>query len=323
ENLEAVQFLKDFNMAVADHHPGCFTLAEESTAWPRVTGPVQEGGLGFTFKWNMGWMNDTLKYIEKDPIYRKYHQRNLTFGMLYQYSEEFMLPLSHDEVVHGKKSLLDKMPGDNWQKRANLRLLHGYMMGYPGKKLMFMGGEFGQWNEWWEARSLDWHLLDFPEHAGLKSWSADMNQLYLQERALWELDSRPGGFEWIQCDDAQSSVVSFLRFPYGHDKALAFVCNFTPVPRHEHRIGVPWGGTWKLRLNSDDLKYGGSGVCPAMEIQAEAREWDRKTFSLPLTVPPLAVVVLEGFPPPPPAQEESPAPAEGESGRVLLDEENR
>jgi len=186
-----------------------------------------------------------------------------------------------------------------------------------------MGGEFGQWNEWWEERSLDWHLLDLPEHAGLKRWSADMNRLYLQERPLWELDGRPGGFEWIQCDDLQSSVVSFLRFPYGRDKALAFVCNFTPVPRSEHRIGVPWGGTWRVRLNSDDLAYGGSGVCPAPEIQAEAREWDGKPFSLPLTVPPLAVVVLEGAPPPPPAHEEPPSPTPGESGRVLLDEEHR
>jgi len=323
ENLEAVQFLKDFNVAVRTHFPGCFTLAEESTAWPRVTGAVEEGGLGFTFKWNMGWMNDTLKYFEKDPIYRQHHQRNLTFGMLYQYSEEFMLPLSHDEVVHGKRSLLDKMPGDNWQKRANLRVLMGYMMGYPGKKLMFMGGEFGQWNEWWEGTSLDWNLLDYPEHEGLKRWNADLNHLYRQEPALWELDGRPGGFEWIQCNDAQTSVVSFLRYPYGHHKVLAFVCNFTPVPRLEHRIGVPWGGVWKVRLSSDELIYGGSGVSPDAEIEAEVREWDGRTWSLPLTVPPLGLVILEGYPPAPPVQEQPPIPDHGGGERILLDEENR
>ncbi len=323
ENLEAVDFLRAFNEAIRNEMPGCFTLAEESTAWPRVTGPVNEGGLGFTFKWNMGWMNDTLEYMRHEPIHRKYHHRNITFGMLYQYSEDFVLPLSHDEVVYGKRSLVNKMPGDWWQQRANLRVLNGYMTGYPGKKLLFMGGEFGQWNEWNAQQSLDWHLLENADHQGIQKWNADLNALYRRSKCLWELDNSPGGFRWVQCDDADQSLISFLRYPSGQKEALLFICNFTPVPRHHHRLGVPWEGKWNLELNSDEQEYGGSGVSPEESIAAEPRPWDNLPLSIELTVPPLACIVLSSIAPEEPEpKEESLKPSSKKSGRIKFEHDN-
>ena len=239
ENLEAIDFLRRFNEMVYRDFPNVQTIAEESTAWPMVTKPVDTGGLGFGMKWNMGWMHDTLEYFNQDPIYRKYHQGKLTFSMLYAFSENFILPLSHDEVVHGKGSLYGKMPGDPWQKFANLRLLFGYMYTHPGKKLLFMGGEFGQWPEWTHDHSLEWHVLEHPQHADLQSWVRDLNHLYRNEPALFEMDFDPKGFEWIDFHDADNSVLSYLRRNKAGDAVLAVACNFTPVPRHNYRVGVP------------------------------------------------------------------------------------
>ncbi len=298
ENFEAVSFLQHFNTIVRDEFPGCFTCAEESTAWPRVTGAVQDGGLGFTLKWNMGWMNDTLTYMRTDPIYRSYHHNNLTFGMMYQYSENFMLPLSHDEIVYGKRSLINKMPGDWWRQRAQLRLLLGYMMGYPGKKLLFMGGEFGQWNEWNANSGLDWHLLENPDHQGIKTWSADLNKLYKDHPAMWELDNNPSGFRWNQCDDNMNSVFGFIRFPKAQDEALMFVINCTPVPRDDYRLGVPWPGQWKLLLNSDASVYGGSDYATALEVEAEDHPWGGYPYSVYFNLPPFSCLVYQGHPQP-------------------------
>ncbi len=296
ENFEAVSFLQHFNYIVKDEFPGCFTCAEESTAWPRVTGDTKDGGLGFTLKWNMGWMNDTLTYMRTDPVYRSYHHNNLTFGMMYQYSENFMLPLSHDEIVYGKRSLLNKMPGDWWRQRAQLRLLLGYMIGYPGKKLLFMGGEFGQWNEWNAEKGLDWHLLDNPDHQGIKAWSSKLNALYRQHGALWELDNQPAGFRWNQCDDNMNSVFGFLRFPKDQSEALMFLLNCTPVPRDNYRVGVPWLGTWKLLLNSDDSQYGGSAYKTAKKLEADETPWGGYPYSVYLNLPPLSCLVFQGKP---------------------------
>ncbi|MGE0491435.1 MAG: 1,4-alpha-glucan branching protein GlgB [Vulcanimicrobiota bacterium] len=292
ENLEAVEFLRDFNQAVAEHHPGVFTMAEESTSWPKVTAPAEDGGLGFSFKWNMGWMNDTLEYFEKEPIHRKYHHRNLTFGMIYQWSERFMLPLSHDEVVHLKKALLTKMPGDDWQRMANHRLLLAYQAAYPGKKLLFMGGEFGQWQEWSFERSLDWHLLDQPEHQALQRWARMVNHLYRDEPALHQLDQSWEGFEWVDCDNADASVVSFLRFPEGRDHGFLFIFNYTPVPRLEYQVGLPWGGQWEPVANSDDPEFGGSGFKQFETFEAQSKEAFGKPYSARLDLPPLGVVIL-------------------------------
>lgn len=294
ENLEAIQFLRRFNEVVFAEYPDVLTIAEESTAWPMVSRPTYLGGLGFSLKWNMGWMHDVLDYIEQDPIYRAYHHNKLTFGLMYAFSENFLLPFSHDEVVHLKKSMLDKMPGDLWQKFANLRLLYGFMTGHPGKKLLFMGGEFGQWKEWNHDASLEWHLLDRPEHRGLQHWVEDLNALYNTTPELHELDFDPAGFEWIDCNDNVRSLISFIRWGKEDNEAVVFVCNFTPVPRYEYRIGVPFGGYWQEILNSDAEIYGGSGVGNMGGVSADEIQFHGRSHSLSLTLPPLGVVVLKG-----------------------------
>ena len=292
ENLDAVDFLQRLNERVYAAHPGIMMVAEESTAWPRVTAPVDAGGLGFGFKWNLGWMNDTLRYLARDPVHRRHHQDDLTFSLVYAFSENYVLPLSHDEVVHGKGSLLARMPGDEAQRHANLRLLFGSMVGHPGKQLLFMGDEFAQNREWTPAESLDWHLLDDPRKRGLHAWVRDLNRCYRGEPALYELDGEPSGFEWIACDDRASSVLSFLRRGRG-GAPLVVVCNCTPVTRVDYRIGVPRGGAWRERLNSDASCYGGSGTgnlggCVADEVTTHGRP-----FSLRLTLPPLSVLFLK------------------------------
>ncbi len=293
ENLEAVEFLKNLNTLVHREHPGVLTIAEESTAWGGVSRPTYLGGLGFSLKWNMGWMHDTLEFFEKNPVHRKYHSNRLTFSMLYAYSENFVLALSHDEVVHGKGSLLSKMPGDSWQKRANLRALLGCMMGHPGKKLLFMGVEIGQWSEWNHDASLDWALLEFPEHQGIQRWTADLNRLYLAEKSLHERDFSADGFRWIDCNDVDRTVYSFLRFAADASDFLVFVCNLTPVPRHDYRIGVPEAGAYEEVLNSDAAIYGGSNVGNGGEVRAVPGLWQGLAASLRLTLPPLAVLILK------------------------------
>jgi 1,4-alpha-glucan branching enzyme len=293
ENLEAIDFLRRFNEESYKEHPDIQTIAEESTAWPMVSRPVYVGGLGFGMKWDMGWMHDTLKYFHEDPIHRQYHHNLLTFRMLYGFTENFVLPLSHDEVVHGKGSLLNKMPGDEWQKFANLRLLFGCMYAQPGKKLLFMGGEFGQSNEWSHDRALDWWLLQFPVHRGAQTWLRDLNQLYRDEKALHELDNDPAGFEWVDCNDAPMSVVSLLRKGKSRNDVMLVACNFTPVPREKYRVGVPVGGWWKERLNSDGTEYAGSGIGNGGGVMAEPIPQHGRPFSLELTLPPLAAVFFK------------------------------
>ena len=290
ENLEAIDFLRRFNEEVYKEHPDVQTIAEESTAWPMVSRPVYVGGLGFGMKWDMGWMHDTLKYFSEDPIHRQYHHNLLTFRMLYGFTENFVLPLSHDEVVHGKGSLLNKMPGDEWQKFANLRLLLAYMYAQPGKKLLFMGDEFGQGNEWSHDRSLDWWVLQYPVHQGLQKWVRDLNHLIRAEKALHELDSEPAGFEWVDCNDAPMSVISLLRKGKSPRDAVLVACNFTPVPREKYRVGVPSGGYWKELLNSDGGEYAGSGLGNGGGVMAEGVKQHGRPFSLELTLPPLAAV---------------------------------
>ena len=293
ENLEAIEFLKHMNYWIYKKFPDVLTVAEESTSWPMVSRPVYLGGLGFALKWDMGWMHDTLRYFSKDPVYRKFHHNDLTFRMLYAWHENFVLPLSHDEVVHGKGSLIGKMPGDYWQKFASLRLLFGYMFAQPGKKLLFMGGEFGQFGEWTEERSLDWHLVEFPLHRGLQNWVRDLNHVYRGEPALHELDCEPGGFEWVDCNDPQQSVVSLLRRGRSAPETLLFVANFTPVPRRPYRVGVPTGGFWKEVLNSDASYYGGSGVGNLGGCHAHEHPWHGRPCSLELNLPPLGIVVFK------------------------------
>jgi 1,4-alpha-glucan branching enzyme len=288
ENLEAVDFIRRLNQEAYQSYPGIQTIAEESTAWPMATKPPYVGGLGFGFKWDMGWMHDMLNYIRRDPIHRKYHHNELTFRSLYAFSENFTLPLSHDEVVHGKGSLLSKMPGDDWQKCANLRLLLGYMYAQPGKKLLFMGGEFGQWREWDHNRSLDWHLLQYDRHEGLLRWVEDINRIYRSEAAL-HLDAAPAGYEWIDGDDADNSVISFLRKGALAGEMLLIVCNFTPVPRSHYRVGAPCGGYWKEILNSDGKEYWGSGMGNCGGVQADSMPFHGRDCSLSLTLPPLAI----------------------------------
>jgi 1,4-alpha-glucan branching enzyme len=291
ENLEAVEFLKQLNQAVYRDHPHTQTIAEESTAWPMVSRPTYLGGLGFGLKWNMGWMHDTLRYFQQDPIHRKYHHSRLTFSIWYAFSENFVLPLSHDEVVHGKGSLIGKMPGDEWQQFASLRLLYGYMWTHPGKKLLFMGGEFGQRREWQHEESLEWHVLALPLHAGVQRWVGDLNRLYRESAALHELDFSATGFQWLDCDDADVSVIAFLR--RGASGSVALVaCNFTPVPRESYRIGVPRGGRWYERLNSDAADYGGSGQGNLGALDSEAVAAHGQSQSLQLRLPPLAIVIL-------------------------------
>ncbi|MBM4443946.1 MAG: 1,4-alpha-glucan branching protein GlgB [Chloroflexi bacterium] len=292
ENIEALAFLRRLNQEVYGHHPDVQTFAEESTAWPAVSRPTYVGGLGFGLKWDMGWMHDTLDYMARDPVYRKYHHNQLTFRMLYAFLENFTLPLSHDEVVYGKGSLLNRMPGDYWQKFANLRLLFGYMYAQPGKKLLFMGGEFGQWNEWNHESSLDWHLLDGNLHTGLQHWVRDLNRLYRGEPALHELDCSWKGFEWIDCGDVQNSIVSLIRRGRSTEDTILAACNFTPVPRHSYRLGVPRGGWWQEVLNSDAQLYGGSGLGNLGGAEADPIAHHGQPYSLNLTLPPLAIVVL-------------------------------
>ncbi len=291
ENLEAVDFLKQLNLAVYRDHPDTQTIAEESTAWPMVSRPTYLGGLGFGLKWNMGWMHDTLRYFQQDPILRKYHHSRLTFSIWYAFTENFVLPLSHDEVVHGKGSLIGKMPGDEWQQFASLRLLYGYMWTHPGKKLLFMGGEFGQRREWQHEESLEWHVLKFPLHAGVQRWVRDLNRLYRESAALHELDFNAAGFQWLDCDDADVSVIAFLRRGASDTVAL-IACNFTPVPRENYRIGVPRGGRWHERLNSDAADYGGSGQGNLGALDSEPVAAHGQSHSLLLRLPPLAIVIL-------------------------------
>jgi 1,4-alpha-glucan branching enzyme len=293
ENLEAITFLRKMNEEVYRVFPDVQTIAEESTAWPMVSRPVYADGLGFGMKWNMGWMHDTLSYLSLEPVYRKYHQHQLTFSLWYAFTENFMLALSHDEVVHGKGSLMEKMPGDDWQKFANMRLLFGYLYAHPGKKLFFMGAELGQRREWNHDTSLDWHLLEYAPHAGLRRWVQHLNILYRGEAALHELDFDAAGFEWVDASDADSSVISFLRKGKRAEDTVLVVCNFTPVPRHNYRIGVPTGGFWKELLNSDAPEYGGSGQGNFGGLEATPVPSHGKYHSLSLTLPPLGMVVFK------------------------------
>ena len=292
ENIDAIDFLRRLNAAVYEHFPDTQTIAEESTDWPMVSRPTYVGGLGFGLKWDMGWMHDTLQYMRKEPVHRRYHQDKLTFRMLYAFHENFVLPLSHDEVVYGKGSLLGKMSGDDWQKFANLRALYGYMYAQPAKKLLFMGGEFGQWREWSHDGSLDWDLVDYPLHSGVQQWIRDLNRLYRSEPALHELDCEPAGFEWIDCGDAESSVVSLIRKGKSTANLVLMVCNFTPVPRQEYRIGAPHGGFWREALNSDATEHGGSGMGNRGGVDADPWPQHGRSFSLALTLPPLSVLFL-------------------------------
>jgi 1,4-alpha-glucan branching enzyme len=293
ENLEAIGFLQQLNATIRDRHRGVLMIAEESTAWPGVTQPPHLGGLGFHLKWNMGWMNDFLRFAEEDPVYRKYHFNLITFSLMYAFSEHFVLPFSHDEVVHLKGSLIEKMPGDTWQKFANLRAALAFMWGHPGKKLLFMGGEFGQWREWSEGRSLDWHLLSEPLHAGLQRFVRDLNALYLRERAFWETDFSHEGFDWIDFRDVEQSVLAFRRKGAESGEELVFAFNFTPVPRHGYRIGVPREGGWREVLNSDAEAYGGSNLGNMGRVETEPVPAHAHGQSVRLTLPPLGVVVLK------------------------------
>ncbi|HEY9279956.1 MAG TPA: 1,4-alpha-glucan branching protein GlgB, partial [Eoetvoesiella sp.] len=291
ENLEAVDFLRQLNTAITDQCPGAIMIAEESTAWPGVTKPVSQSGLGFHYKWNMGWMHDTLRYMRHDPIHRGFHHHDMTFGMIYAYSEHFILPLSHDEVVHGKGSLLDKMPGDRWQRFANLRSYFGFMWAHPGKNLIFMGAEFGQEQEWDHDGQLNWDCLAEPLHGGMQSLVRDLNRLYRETPALHAHDFDPAGFAWLIGDDRANSVIAFLR-RHGQHEVLV-VCNLTPVPRHAYRVGVPSAGYWMERINTDAAVYGGSNIGNAGGMQTEnvrAHGWDQ---SLSLTLPPLATLMLQ------------------------------
>ncbi|MBM3605347.1 MAG: 1,4-alpha-glucan branching protein GlgB [Alphaproteobacteria bacterium] len=292
ENLEAISFLQDVNERVRQDHPGAITIAEESTAFPKVSRPVDDGGLGFGFKWNMGWMHDTLGYFRRDPIHRRHHQNDLTFGMVYAFSEDFVLPLSHDEVVHGKGSLIRQMAGDRWQKFANLRAYFGFMWTHPGKKLLFMGGEFAQDREWNHDQSLDWHLLEDPLHKGMQQLVADLNRLYRDQPALHRLDCDPAGFEWIDASDAAQSVLVYLRKSDDDSPPCLVVCNLTPEPHYDYRVGAPLAGRWREALNSDDARYGGSNMGNHGPVETDATFWHGQENSLRLTLPPLATIVL-------------------------------
>jgi 1,4-alpha-glucan branching enzyme len=292
ENLEAIELLRQVNAAVYEEYPGVQTIAEESTSWPMVSRPTWLGGLGFGLKWDMGWMHDTLDYFAKDPIHRQFHHERLTFRMLYAFTENFVLSLSHDEIVHLKGSLLSRMPGDDWQKRANLRLLLGYQHAQPGKKLLFMGGEFGQWREWNHDAELDWSLLSDPAHEGLRRFTADLNRFYRQEPAMHELDCDPAGFEWIDCNDSQQSVVTLLRRAQSSARTVVVACNFTPVPRQGYRIGVPFPGFWEEALNSDAAVYGGSGMGNLGGVEAQDVPAHGRPHSIQFVLPPLALVAF-------------------------------
>ncbi len=295
EDLEAVEFLKSLNATLADEHPGCFTVAEESTSWPRVTGPLAEGGLGFTFKWNMGWMHDTLDYFAMDPIHRRYHHELLTFSMMYEYSEHFIMPLSHDEVVHGKGTLLAKMPGDDWQKFANLRALFAYQYTRPGKPLLFMGSEIGVRREWDHDSSVDWHLESEPLHAGLERFLEDLGAVYRGRSELWRTDPDLAGFRWLDADDRDHSIYSYIR--RDGDRIVVVLLNLTPVPRHDHLSGAPNAGRYTMLLSSDDPKYGGGGFGLVPEVIADATAWQNQPASFRIGLPPLGAVLLAYDPP--------------------------
>ena len=292
ENLEAVDFLRHLNSVTHDQFPGTLMVAEESTAWPQVSRPTWLGGLGFSMKWNMGWMHDTLSYLSKDPVFRRYHHDQLSFGLLYAFTENFVLPFSHDEVVHGKGSLLDKMAGDDWQRFASLRTLFTYMFTYPGKKLLFMGIEFAQGREWDEKGELDWYLMDRPQHQGVSALVSALNRLYKELPALHDLEFESGGFEWIDCHDAGQSVISYLRWALD-GTFVAVVLNFTPVPREHYRIGLPTGGDYREILNSDSQFYGGTNVGNQGIVTADAQEWMGQSHSVELTLPPMGALILQ------------------------------
>jgi 1,4-alpha-glucan branching enzyme len=293
ENIEAIEFLRQLNTLSHGEHPGTITAAEESTAWPGVSRPVHLGGLGFTYKWNMGWMHDVLEYAHKDAVHRRWEHNLITFSALYMFTENFILPFSHDEVVHGKGSLLDKMTGDLWQRYASLRTLYGYMYGHPGKKLLFMGGEFGQWREWHHDESLDWHLLDHPAHAALRRYVQALNWHYRAEPALHQLDFDPSGFRWIDCNDNENSVVSLVRYARDPRDFIVMLFNFTPVPRHDYRIGVPAPGHYIELLNSDSALFGGTNIGNGGGVSTESIATHGFDQSLNLTVPPLACLLLK------------------------------
>jgi 1,4-alpha-glucan branching enzyme len=287
ENLEAVDFLRRLNEIIYDRVPGAFTIAEESTSWPMVSKPTYLGGLGFGFKWNMGWMNDTLRYIKHEPVHRKYHHDDLTFGLIYAFTENFVLPLSHDEVVYGKGSMLNKMPGDVWQKFANLRCYLSFFFTHPGKKLLFMGAEIAQWSEWNHERSLDWHLLQYADHKGMQALVRDLNRLYVNEPALHERDCEGEGFAWIEPHDHDNSVISFSRHGADWDDRLIVVCNFTPVVRGGYRVRPPRGGRYREIFNSDSTYYGGTNVGNGGEVHTDI------DGVLSLTLPPLGALILK------------------------------
>lgn len=293
ENIEAVEFFKHMNSVIYGRNPGVVMIAEESTAWPGVSRPTNIGGLGFGLKWNMGWMNDFLRYASKDPIHKQYHHNDLTFSLVYAFTENFILVLSHDEVVHGKGSMINKMPGDYWQKFANLRCSYGFMYGHPGKKLLFMGCDFAQFDEWSEAKSLDWNLLEFDKHREMKTFVSDLNKTYRDEKALWEDDFTNRGFEWINCTDALESIVSFVRKDEKDEEHIIVISNFTPVPKYMHRIGVPRAGSYQEILNSDHQKYGGSGVLNEGILKTQSIAWDHKPNCLDIKVPPLGTIFLK------------------------------
>lgn len=294
ENLEAISFLKKFNEAVYSNFPDVQTMAEESTAWPMVSRPSYVGGLGFGIKWNMGWMHDTLYYFSQDPVFRKYHHDQLTFSIWYAFWENFMLSISHDEVVHGKRSLLDKMPGDDWQKFANVRLLLGFMYAHPGKKLLFMGCEIGQWDEWDHDSSVEWPLLQYERHHGIQRWLQDLNRVYKNEPALYEMDFENSGFRWIDASDWEQSVISFIRRGKTVRESMLVVCNLTPVPRYNYRVGVPFSGFWKEILNSDSKEYWGSGHGNFGGVESTPIPIHGMRNSISLTLPPLGIIILKG-----------------------------
>ena len=293
ENLEAVSFLQQLNTETHGRVPGTITVAEESTAWPAVSRPTYVGGLGFTYKWNMGWMHDILEYVKEDPVHRRWHHGQVTFSMLYAFTENFVLPFSHDEVVHGKRAMLDKMPGDLWQKHATLRALYGFMFGHPGKKLLFMGSEFGQWKEWNVDDSLEWHLLEHGAHQGLQRWVRDLNHTYQREASLHQVDFEPAGFSWIDCNDNENSVISMIRRARNPQDFTVMAANFTPVPRPGYRIGVPEGGWYRELLNSDGAIYGGSNMGNGGGVAADDQPSHGFDHSLTITVPPLGFVLLK------------------------------
>jgi 1,4-alpha-glucan branching enzyme len=294
ENLEAIEFLRQFNHVTHTEFPGVMTIAEESTAWPLVTRPPYLGGLGFSFKWNMGWMHDTLNYFQRDPVYRKHHQNDLTFAMLYHHHENFILPLSHDEVVHGKGSLLGRMPGDDWRRFANLRTLLGYQWCFPGKMLLFMGGEFGQSSEWNANAELDWWLLDAgPYHRGLQQFVQDLNKLYASEPALWQSDYDTSGFYWIDSSDHDNSIISFVRQDASFQHRVAVILNLTPVPRYRYRVGLPLPGKWREVMNSDAKVYGGSNVGNLGGVVALEQKAHNQRYSAEMTLPSLSIIAFK------------------------------